>query len=660
MAVVTEQRFCLRLLHLSDLHTRGPRESEGWRRRRVLGDAWEKNLDQIARDGAPDVIAFTGDVADRGLASEYEEATGFFTSLLERLGLGSDRLFVIPGNHDITRPVASRIWERLRVATDQGVDPLRLSRWMLGHAPPPGFSAHWRKAILERQQAYRSWVSDGLGRAALEPSSAPHGTLGYRVTLRLERLPFPVHVLGLDTTWLCGDDADANRLWLTEDQLMRLATAPDGSPLSGLRLALMHHPFHELADGTDCRRLVAGHVDLVLRGHLHSTELETWADPDRTVRQFAAGCLYEGDRSDHYPNACQVLTLSLDGRGALLEAEVRFRSFSPRSGRWYDDNSLYDGSAGGRRIWTFAPSRGEPPSPANPFDPWTPAGPDRLLGRNPFFRWLDLALQEGRSLSLVGDRRIGKTSLLRSWAQRASGQGRAVALLSGEGPEGASLAAFTAAVTGRKAPEGADAAADVLSSWAEAAGPLPPLLVVDEADGLLARFDNRFLERLRGMLGRICLVLASRRELDLIYEDLGRISPFHNRLQLQWLGLLETAAADELVERGRSTLLPVDLELLHHWAGRHPFFLQLLGWNLAEARYSGEPLDAAMDRFKTEAAARLRDLWRVLSEREREALQESLSGIPARRRSLRIRGLVADNGLPFGEVLVDWLREEAL
>ncbi len=39
------------------------------------------------------------------------------------------------------------------------------------------------------------------------------------------------------------------------------------------------------------------------------------------------------------------------------------------------------------------------------------------------------------------------------------------------------------------------------------------------------------------MLGRICLVLASRREIDRIYEDLGRTSPFQNRFKLEVLGL---------------------------------------------------------------------------------------------------------------------------
>ncbi|HID31551.1 MAG TPA: hypothetical protein EYP19_16330, partial [Desulfobacterales bacterium] len=62
----------LRILHLSDLHERGPRESEPWRRRRVLGSAWEDNLDALCVAGAPDLVCFTGDIADWGRETEYE------------------------------------------------------------------------------------------------------------------------------------------------------------------------------------------------------------------------------------------------------------------------------------------------------------------------------------------------------------------------------------------------------------------------------------------------------------------------------------------------------------------------------------------------------------------------------------------------------------
>ena len=120
-----------------------------------------------------------------------------------------------------------------------------------------------------------------LGLAAQAPSSVGHPRLGYRVSLDLGT---PVHVIGLNTAWLCGDRDAPNGLLLTDDQLQRLATN-GGESLDGLRIALMHHPFSDLQDGWQIQRLMAGRVDLVLRGHLHFTASSHFMlDADR---QFA-------------------------------------------------------------------------------------------------------------------------------------------------------------------------------------------------------------------------------------------------------------------------------------------------------------------------------------------------------------------------------------
>ncbi len=65
-----------RILHISDLHERGPREPEPFRRRRVLGDAWKRNLDALLNDGAIDLVCFTGDIANWGQPDEYGPELG--------------------------------------------------------------------------------------------------------------------------------------------------------------------------------------------------------------------------------------------------------------------------------------------------------------------------------------------------------------------------------------------------------------------------------------------------------------------------------------------------------------------------------------------------------------------------------------------------------
>jgi hypothetical protein len=73
----------------------------------------------------------------------------------------------------------------------------------MSHPPPLGFEHSWKCAILERQQNYRSWVEDQLQRPVIEPTE-----LGAREFILLLGWEFPIHVVGLDTAWLCGDYAD--------------------------------------------------------------------------------------------------------------------------------------------------------------------------------------------------------------------------------------------------------------------------------------------------------------------------------------------------------------------------------------------------------------------------------------------------------------------
>ena len=293
----------LRILHISDLHERAEREREPWRRRRVLGEAWLRHLDELSEESPIDLVLFTGDAADWGQPTEFARATEFLAATLERLGLPKERMFVVPGNHDVDRRLETDCWQAFRKAMASTPDLLGVTRWMSGAEAPPGFDGEWREQIGARLGAYRQWVSHELHRPELTGSAT---TLGYRVSLQISSTPLPVHILGLNTAWLCGDDNDAGRLWALDEQLMRIATDERGGPLPGLRLLLMHHPFDQLADGAACRRLLADHVDLVLRGHLHDEELETWSDPDRHVRQLAAGCLYEGWRANQWPNACHT------------------------------------------------------------------------------------------------------------------------------------------------------------------------------------------------------------------------------------------------------------------------------------------------------------------------------------------------------------------
>ena len=90
-------------LHLSDWHQRG-RDFD----RVVVRDALIEDLcnrDRIASQlGRVDFIVFSGDLAFSGKAEEYETAgREFLAPVMSAVSLSRDRVFFVPGNHDIDR-----------------------------------------------------------------------------------------------------------------------------------------------------------------------------------------------------------------------------------------------------------------------------------------------------------------------------------------------------------------------------------------------------------------------------------------------------------------------------------------------------------------------------------------------------------------------------
>gem|GEM_PF-6606495 len=356
----------LRILHISDLHARGNRETTNWRRRQVLGGAWERNLAELSADGNFDFVFFTGDVADWGKPQEYADAEGFFVALLSQLQLPRSRLLVVPGNHDIDRSINPETWRDVRLALMHAYDSLQFSQWMAGYASPPsGFDPSWRELLLERGGAFRQWYTAFRG-ATDHTDEGQDRKLGFRVSFpvgSVGMLPFAVHIIGLDTAWLAGDDNDAGNLMLTRDQVGALCHDAQGDRLQGIRLGLMHHPFTDLRDGENCRRLLTSTVDLILRGHLHATTLTSFSNPDHRLVELASGCLYEGHRQDEFPNACNAITITSDDSGRLSSLLFRFRSWTSEGGFWHDNTALYEASRNGRLTVELAQQRMLPTGP---------------------------------------------------------------------------------------------------------------------------------------------------------------------------------------------------------------------------------------------------------------------------------------------------------
>jgi predicted phosphodiesterase len=308
-------------LHVSDFHigTDVPHD-----RKIVLKGLIQYVLEhrgkQLSESGLvfrPDLIFVTGDVAYSGRADEYRIATDFFTALCDAAGLTRERIFVVPGNHDVNIKIGWKLGRPL-----QGELPASARKAQITHQD---FADHYFEpdeplVHIAKQRAFVDWHDHYFEGIRKFPQNS---TCKWCKTIDING--FGIAVLLLNSALFCqGGDDDHARLWVgrrcLDDAIEELEKleAPQGKPEAVLKIALVHHPLHWLHDEerSAVQKRLAKHVNIILRGHLHEPEIER----DEVV-QIAAGAVYQGGG-----DAKRALFVSFDGRENITIYPIRYES----------------------------------------------------------------------------------------------------------------------------------------------------------------------------------------------------------------------------------------------------------------------------------------------------------------------------------------------
>lgn len=360
------------ILHISDLHERAPfddmpagraarLEWDAEERAKLLGPCFRAALAEFA--GKVDLVCLTGDVVDWGHPAEYAAATTRVTDILAAVDVPLDRFFAVPGNHDVQRRVEEDAWRTIRAWHASARDTGALGRWFRQASEPPfGLDDGIRARVLHRTAAFWDWM-DLLGRGELRPV-APK-LLGFRSTIEcVHTSGLPVHIVGMDSAWLCGGDDDQGRIVVTAEQA-QAHLFDRGEKLRGLRIALVHHPLEHLADGHEVRRVLAdAGTDLLLHGHQHMVTSLRTDEQDAHLRILAAGCLVEGDHGHRWPNGFQVIELDV----AQRSGRVSFRKWSQDGRFWAKGCDVYRDAPDGTLEWyhEHVEDHAKPRAPAQP------------------------------------------------------------------------------------------------------------------------------------------------------------------------------------------------------------------------------------------------------------------------------------------------------
>lgn len=316
-------------IHLSDWHQQGKDFDREVVRDKLMEDirgraAIAAELERV------DFIIFSGDVAYHGRTEEYGSAIEhFFDPLLDATGLGEagrERLFIVPGNHDLDRDfldvLPGDLLKRLN-------NPRALSDWLSDERK--------RRALMGPMDGYRRFVSDYLGGyrnfGAYEPD--------YWYTGHLEIRGRQITVFCFNSAWLAarnkddrGEVYDYGYLILGEPQIH---AALARSTETDVRIALIHHPFSWLTefDRNRVEERLGRECHFILCGHQHVPQIKVEHGTGGDFVNIPAGACYDRrvPLEPRYANSYNFVHLDFDTRTGT----VYLRRLSDRKTEWITD-----------------------------------------------------------------------------------------------------------------------------------------------------------------------------------------------------------------------------------------------------------------------------------------------------------------------------------
>lgn len=390
-------------LHLSDLHFFGryAARDDG-----PLEGLIEDLKAMLARGLRVDLVVCTGDIGfgetkTEPLAQQYVKAKAFFERVLQVCNLGSDRLFLVPGNHDIDRSKVLRSQTAYFRSDDRSLAQINLD--------VANKDAEISGAMA-RLSAYKAFIGEHY----------PHLKLDHNLTYGafVEINGVSIAISGLNSAWTCVDELDEKKMWLAgESQLYaskQAINALAGAVKPQLRLGLMHHPRSWLqpAEDRDLRGHLENSFDFLLHGHTHDAWVYETNKPLHTV--IAAGASTGESVQEFGYNLVQVRP---------GQAQVHLRSFDQGGGRGWIEKNIAQRTEQG--VWPVAAPANLPSPPCSV----TPAPEPRVsppstpqsrghYGLESALTECSKRLAQHRLLAVFGMAGVGKSSLVEELSLR--------------------------------------------------------------------------------------------------------------------------------------------------------------------------------------------------------------------------------------------------
>lgn len=300
----------LNWVHISDFHFK-PEFKDDYEKNDMF-DKFIIDLSSIKKEiGQIDFLFITGDIAYHGNSNEYEIFDPYFKRIIDVLQIELNRVIIVPGNHDVNQPKASKP-SRLTVKdiTDQNkvVDLFKDEDDL--------------NLIFSKFEDFSDYYTHVYGKDS---------TKIYNHHFFEDIGGHPVEIFALNSAWGC-DEENGNRIGEVlvgksqiDDMMLQKKNAT-------IKIAVLHHPLEWLKgfDNDYVSGILHDYCDFILHGHLHKERVILTNSLIGNVRILSVGSM---NISSRHGKTYGVVTFDLNTR----TGKTILRRYSDSIKEWVKD-----------------------------------------------------------------------------------------------------------------------------------------------------------------------------------------------------------------------------------------------------------------------------------------------------------------------------------
>ncbi len=294
------------MLHISDIHFKSPDCLDPWMdpelpvRTRMMRDLSE----QVRKLGNVGAILIGGDIAFKAAPDEYQTARAWIQQLSQISGCPKERIFVVPGNHDVDRGIIKGSVQIQNVQHAIASTPLGDREWKLKQQLRDEVSG---QLLFQAHSAYNEFAAPFACQIwPAKPFWHQDIPLEEGVNLR---------IYGLTSTLLSGREGKDDKE--RDLYLSPLQTVLDPAP-NTLNLVLCHHPIDWLEDGEAVEEALSTRAAFHVFGHKHKQRLQM----DSSYVRFAAAAVNPSRAELPYNPGYNLIRLRVAGAGVERRVNV--------------------------------------------------------------------------------------------------------------------------------------------------------------------------------------------------------------------------------------------------------------------------------------------------------------------------------------------------